>query len=183
MFALVYDKIKSRADLTSIFYALAAQTFFQVVLTLVLVPRLERYATGKMLDLRIRYTGADAWQYFTQLGPDGRNAYALTLLVDFLYPLAYTATFILLILFLSKFAFKSDKAAKASLVLPVLLFLADNLENIAELLMLHDYPRENAFYHIAGNLTLIKYILLSLNLALVSLIALVALKKEFFRKV
>ncbi|MDH4262881.1 MAG: hypothetical protein OEV78_07555 [Spirochaetia bacterium] len=178
MFSNIFKKIEARAVLANIFLALVVQTLVQVILIWIISPKLQEYSQGKMLDLRFLYTEHDMIQYFTELGTSGRNLYFFAELIDLIYPLAYTATFILLLVFLGKYAFPSTQVTKVAIIAPLLLLFSDYMENIIVIILLLIFPDENYLYKIAGFVTLGKFLLLFLNFIIVSVFGLMALKKE-----
>jgi hypothetical protein len=179
MLALLFKKLEPKAILANISMAIVAQTLLQVILILVMSPKLHRYSPEKMLDLRFIYTFSEITRYFTELGIEGRRLYILTEIIDLIYPFAYTAAFILLIIYLGKYAHSPVQITKNALVVPVLLFVFDYLENLSIIAMLGSFPDENFLYHIAGYITLIKYCLLLFNVILITIFAITAIKKEF----
>ena len=95
------------------------------------------------LDLRRGYDLEEVMAFFEAIGPEGRQIYwMLELLLDGVYPLVYTFFFILVLVGLL------EKGVSANMVgnlykfcfFPVLIFLADLIENTCILAMLKLYP-------------------------------------------
>lgn len=182
MVKYIFSKLESRALIPNIFLAIVVQTFFQVALIVVMSPKLKQYSSELMLDLRIFYSASEITRYFNELGNSGRQLYIYTEIIDLIYPVAYTITFLLLAIYLGKRAFSSNRLVMAATIPPLLLFLADFLENISTLTMLGLFPKKIFIYDIAGSFTLSKHYLLIFNLILLSVTGLLALKKGLFLK-
>lgn len=179
MIANIYNKLTPLAKISNIFYAILTQTLVQILMVLVFIPRLGQYSTENIFDLRMYYNGEDISRFLTTLGESGRQLYFFNELIDLVYPFAYTAAFVLLFIYLGQKAFKSQALVKIALILPLSLFLSDYLENCSILTMLMMFPIRNGLYHITGYVTLIKQVLLGLNIFSITGFAFIAIKKQF----
>ena len=178
VFDALYKIIEKFAILTNVFSAILIQTFIQIIQVMVMAPKMEQYASGSMLDLRIYYSGSDAMNYLKDLGLQGRNLYLIAEIIDLIYPFAYTAAFMLLLVYLGRYAFPSNQVKTRILVIPVALFCIDYMENITIIINILSFPAEHFFYLFSGYFTILKYIFLLINMGVLSFFALVALKRE-----
>jgi len=163
--------------MANIFFALGAQTLIQLILVTIVSSKLNAYSAQKMLDLRLFYNALDIKQYFSELGEAGRQMYFYSALLDLIYPFAYTATFVLLLAYLGKFAFRLSRYFPFVILIPFFLFLTDYLENAVVITLLKTYPDAGLFSHLAGYITLLKYGLLVSTMIALSITGLLALKK------
>ena len=181
MFSKSYELLRSKVKISNIFYAIMVLTFFQILLALVFVPGLAVYSQENILDLRFFYTGVEIERYFTALGEPGRNLYFYNEIIDLIYPFAYTTAFMLLTIYLGQKTFKSQFPVKVALLLPLALFITDYAENCSILTMLSIFPEKIFLYQIAGYITMIKQILLAFNIAALTILALIVIKRQFFQ--
>ena len=79
---------------------------------------------SNMLDLELFYSKENVVENFSTMGPDGRSIYVLSsLLLDTVYPILYLS------LFLGAY-FKLFRGSKAILLVPIIAFSSDILENL-----------------------------------------------------
>ena len=106
-----------------------------------------------MIDLYFSYSSAEVFKSFNQMGENGRNFYFYsTLILDSIYPILYTS------LILGAYAnlFKNQSHI---LIIPVLAFILDILENINISYMNLNYLMLNETQvMVASNITSLKWI-------------------------
>ncbi|GAB3172448.1 hypothetical protein [Telluribacter humicola] len=96
------------------------------------------------LDIRFGFTPGEAYAYLLALGENGRQVYWWTeLLADSLYPIVYTASSVLLISCFFERLFPVGSIWRKLNLLPLMVMLADYLENIGILTMLSGFPAQN----------------------------------------
>ncbi len=117
-------------------------------------------------DTQIFYTAEGLYEIFTSLGEAGRSAYlTVTLLLDYLYPVAYTLLLVALI-------YRLSAGKKQLSLLPLAIFILDYLENTTIILLLLHYPGELPWLAtMAGFFTLFKWIMVIVCVAIVVLLA------------
>jgi hypothetical protein len=135
------------------------------------VPGLLRSSDGlPILDMRLWYTAADAYQLFEKLGPAGRSdLWHLYLTLDILIPILLTA---FLWSALSRGAFSRLRA--------VALFggTFDYLENISVLILLMNYPTHiDRLVTVAACFTVLKFV----SYISIAILAIVGYAIKFFR--
>jgi hypothetical protein len=140
-----------RQEVTSLLVILA----ILLVFNLLIFPAALARIGGKVLDLRIAYSPADAYAALTAYGDAGRHAYILTeLTADFVYPLGYALFFWLL------FRIVAPRAPRWVARLPFVVLVGDWLENAFILVLLARYPaRADAVAMAASVSSTIKWIL------------------------
>ena len=106
-----------------------------------------------MIDLYFSYSSAEVFKSFNQMGENGRNFYFYsTLILDSIYPILYTS----LILGAYVNLFKNQSHI---LIIPVLAFILDILENINISYMNLNYLMLNETQVlVASNITSLKWI-------------------------
>lgn len=179
MFNQFYSFLVKKAKLPYIFYSLMAQTLIQLFFVVKMVPHLQGYSKSKALELRFFYGSGDVLDYLRELGRQGRSFYFFNEALDLLYPFAYCAVFLLLITFFGLKGSLSSKAIKSGFILPVFMVLVDLTENFIIMANISLFPDSVFLTGILGYVTLGKYLLLGLNLAAISVFALIVLKKQF----
>jgi hypothetical protein len=178
----VYNILKQKAIMSNIFIVIIIQTIFQLIIVLHISPELSRYSSESILDLRMYYTQNEIITYFNQLGTEGRETYFYLIFLDLVYPFAYTSTFLLLYVYLGVKTGINEKILKNIFFLPFLLFLSDLIENTGSFIILKNFPREIFILKMQGYFTLVKQILLTVNLLTIGLTGLIALKNQLFLK-
>ena len=92
---------------------------------------------SNMLDLEFSYNEDIVLKYFNEMGPDGRSVYVFSsLLLDTLYPILYTS------LILGAYV-KLFKNSHAILILPLIAFTFDILENFQITMLNLNFPDIN----------------------------------------
>lgn len=112
-----------------------------------------------ILDLRMTYTGEEAYQLLDDMGNEGRAAYKKTAgREDIIYPLIYGGMLILGIIFFLKRSFPDEPKLGLLAVLPVFAVLFDFAENSSIIMMISHYPEQNTdLGNYAGKMTLLKW--------------------------
>lgn len=181
MLSRFYKKMESLTGLPNLLIAIVIQTLIMIIMLVIVAPRIGQYSTEQILDLRLFYSGNEAFQYFNDLGTPGLAWYGLNIFLDCLYPLAYTSTFIFLLIFLGKQGGFTENSIKIFFLLPLVLCIADYSENLVSTVMLVVFPGRIFLYDIAGYITFFKHTVLVLNILLVAFAGILALKKQFFK--
>ena len=145
-----------------------------LVMNLWLIPAIEGHAGGlRVFDMRsFGYTPAEGRAFLTALDAEGTALYLTRQLpLDFLYPAAYTAFFVLLL--------RRLFAGRTLLCLsPLLLTSADLTENVCSILLLRQGNGSDLLLGVASTATLIKSVLM----AAVFLLLLVGIVRSFLRR-
>ncbi len=133
------------------------------------------------LDLNLTYSGAQAVDTLAAMGAEGRALYRnIEIMADFIYPVAYTLFFGLLISWLFQKGLAPESRLRAWNVLPLGGFVFDVLENTSILLMINQFPAVSpALASVAGVFTLVKWLFAggSMALAVVGLVAFLKRRK------
>lgn len=95
---------------------------------------------AEILDSYFYYPPQKAYQVLDTLGEAGRAAYLNVNLMDFLFPLVYTAFFCISMSMTYTFIYPVERKRNWLLWLPLATLLADYGENICIRLMLLNYP-------------------------------------------
>lgn len=144
------------------------------VMNFMLIPQIETAAGGlRCFDMRFGYGSEEAKAFLYTLSAQGRDVYLHRQLpLDFIYPLAYGAFFML--------AFYALQKRKTPLLaLPALLAAADYVENICILLMLRATEPAKALVAAGSAATVTKTVLMYLCFAvLLALLVRAAVEKR-----
>ena len=93
------------------------------------------------IDLEFSYSPDKVYQMIETYSEEGRTLYIKsTLGIDVPYPVIYTITYILLLLLLFKKVFPTNERIHPWALLPLIIFVADMLENTGIILMLKNFP-------------------------------------------
>ncbi len=127
------------------------------IMNIVLMPQIEANTGGiKCFDMNFGYTAGEAKEFLNLIGENGRHIYLdYQLPLDFIYPVIYTAFFIVL-----KYLFKKLKTP--FMVLPVILAAVDYAENIFSEIMLRADEFLPSVAKTASIITVIKTLLMYL---------------------
>lgn len=144
---------KVKAKTLCIFAALCAAIL--IVMDLVLFPAIQKNTMPvKAFDLQFHYTHTQAIYFLTHLGAQAKNIYLhIQLPLDFVFAFLYTFLFIALFI-------KLNEKGKRMIVLPIMLFISDIIENILSVIMLKKGALSSySLTLIASNVTLAKSVL------------------------
>ncbi len=126
------------------------------------------------LDFHTSYTASDAYTVLAGYGDTGRGWHAAIDVVDFLYIGSYTLFFGMLMAYLILKAGYAQSKLRFVVIFPFLMGLVDLLENICLLTIIALYPTQlNAVADSAGLLTQVKFMMATVNLALVAIVVVV----------
>jgi hypothetical protein len=125
------------------------------------------------IDLQFSYSPVKVYDMIESYGEKGRALYAFTTVaVDIPYPIIYTTTLILLLLILLRKSNTPTINLKWAL-LPVIIFMADLLENTGIIIMLKNFPdRFDTIAHMSSMCTSVKWIFVILTLLLIAFLSL-----------
>ena len=143
------------------------------VMNLVLIPIIEANTEGlRCFDMNSTgYTYEQAKQFLSLLDEKGRDIYLhIQLPLDFFYPVAYTAFFML--------ALKKLSGKTLPLVIPGALAIADYIENICSIRMLRAMDVTEGMAKFASTVTVIKSALMTLTFILLAVFLIVWLVKR-----
>lgn len=103
---------------------------------------LEPRASGAQVpDLHFAVREAEVHRIFEMYGPEGRRIYFFAILiVDTLYPIAYTSLFGFLIAFVGRRVQSPQSPWRYLCLLPLCAMLVDYLENVGLLIQCHTFP-------------------------------------------
>jgi hypothetical protein len=124
-----------------------------------LTPLIEQNSGLSILDLRFGYSSKSATELFEKIGPIGCSNYLkFTATADMAYPLVYGLFLSLFISYLFEKAFRKTYEFRMLNLLPLLIVVADYVENFSIIILLNQHPilSEN-LVKIASNATLIKW--------------------------
>lgn len=133
-------------------------------------------STVKPLDLQYLYTAEQAYSNLEQMSPAERKTYLIAeCTVDVIYPLVYT----LMLCFSIFLLYQNLSLSK----LPILILVADFIENAGIIQLLRKYPEQwNMLANFTGVVSAVKW-LLALIAVILTLLGLVKLvRKTMFRE-
>ncbi len=139
-------------------------------------PTIEEHSGGlTILDLRESFTPDDAYELFTALGTEGRQAYLILHLVpDTLFPIGYALAFAFISAWFLVRLFPLDHRLQWLSMIPLISGLADVLENLSLVICNLAYPgRIDWLVQFAHLLTKVKFGLLPIGLVFLSVIVVV----------
>ena len=115
---------------------------------------------SNMLDLELFYSKENVIENFSTMGPDGRSIYVLSsLLLDTVYPILYLS------LFLGAY-FKLFRSSKAILLVPIIAFSFDILENLQITRLNLNFPNINETYvYLSSMTTSLKWIAIAITVS------------------
>lgn len=128
-----------------------------------------------ILDLRESFSPDDAYELFTALGSEGRQAYLILHLVpDMLFPIGYALTFAFISAWFLVRLLPLDRRLQWLSLIPLVSGLADVLENISLVICNLAYPgRIDWLVQLAHLLTKVKFGLLPIGLVFLIIIVVV----------
>jgi hypothetical protein len=129
-------------------------------------PTIEAHSGGlAILDMQLSYTPDDAYELFTALGTEGRQAYRILHLVpDMLFPIGYALTFAFMSAWFLVRLLPLGHGLQWLSMIPLISGLADVLENILLVSANLAYPvRMDGLVRIANLLTRVKFGLLPIG--------------------
>lgn len=151
-----------------------------LVMNLYLIPAIEATTEGiRCFDMQSTgYSYDTAMQFLALLSEEGRSIYLTQQLpLDFIYPIAYTVFFLLLIEKLTGASAKEQKWI--AVYLPaILLPVSDYAENLCSIRLLTTADPARSFVAVAGTITLIKSILMYAVFAIVLVLLIRKLKRH-----
>ena len=136
-------------------------------------PTIEEHSGGlTVLDIRASFTPEDAYQLFTALGTEGRQAYLiLHLLPDTLFPIGYALTFAFISAWFLVRLLPLDHRLQWLSMIPLISGLADVLENLSLVICNLVYPgRIDWLVQFAHLLNKVKFGLLPIGVVFLSII-------------
>lgn len=129
------------------------------------------------LDLMFAYTPTEAFAHIAALGDEGRLAYRLFLVTaDFAYPISYTLLFAWLIVMLKR---KTRwEGSRLPVMLPLLVFGFDMLENTSVVALLFAYPSQPVSLALAASIfTTLKWIMAGVSILAIMLLVVLRLTR------
>jgi hypothetical protein len=136
-------------------------------------PTIEGHSGGvPILDLRKSFSPDDAYELFTALGPEGRQAYlVLHLVPDTLFPIGYALVFAFISAWFLVRLLPLDHRLQWLSIIPLISGLADVLENLSLVICNLAYPgRIDWLVQFANLLTKVKFGLLPIGLVFLIII-------------
>ena len=115
---------------------------------------------SNMLDLELFYSKENVIENFSTMGPDGRSIYVLSsLLLDTMYPILYLS------LFLGAY-FKLFRSSKAILLVPIIAFSFDILENLQITRLNLNFPNiTETHVYLSSMTTSLKWIVIAITVS------------------
>ena len=128
-----------------------------------------------ILDLRSDFSPDDAYELFTALGPEGRQAYLILHLVpDTLFPIGYALAFAFISAWFMVRLLPLDHRLQWLSMIPLISGLADVIENLSLVICNLAYPgRIDWLVRLAHLLTKVKFGLLPIGLVFLIIIVVV----------
>ncbi len=160
------DKVKnavlSKKGTVAVTVSGALTAAVSLVMNLVLIPKIEATTNGiRCFDMNFAYSFETAKEFLSLLSDAGRSLYlTVQLPLDFVYPVAYTLFFCMLIIRLTK-------KANALLVLPALLAVFDYCENVCTIIMLKSAELSKPLATAGSIFTSVKTVLMYLVFAVI----------------
>lgn len=136
-------------------------------------PTIETYSGGlPILDLRSDFSPDDAYELFSALGTEGRQAYLILHLVpDTLFPISYSLAFAFISAWFLVRLLPLDHRLQWLSMIPLISGLADVLENLSLVICNLAYPgRIDGLVRFAHLLTKVKFGLLPIGLVFLIII-------------
>ena len=136
-------------------------------------PTIVEFSGGlPILDLRADFSPDDAYELFTALGPEGRQAYLILHLVpDTLFPIGYALVFAFVSAWFMVRLLPLDHRLQWLSMIPLISGLADVLENLSLVICNLAYPdRIDWLVELAHLLTKVKFGLLPIGLVFLTII-------------
>ena len=113
----------------------------------------------RILDARFNYSVQEAHLTLEKLGEPGRQAYVRLLIVDFIYIVAYTCFFLVLLSSIIRYFVPSLSWLRIIINLPMICGACDVLENSITLFQIHAFPGESFLaYKFSNLMTMIKFV-------------------------
>lgn len=158
---------------------IVSAVFAQLIFGFFVMPKTQELISpdGKnvILDLRFGYSTEKAWEYLNTIGSSGRNYYFYTeTFFDLIFTIIYSIAYCLLLSLFFQKAFSKSHYLQYFNVFPLLLGLADILENIGIITLIKSFPNKLvAVSQFASAMSLLKWgcTLFNLLLMLTGLIA------------
>jgi hypothetical protein len=136
-------------------------------------PIIEMHSGGlPILDLRASFSADDAYELFTTLGPEGRQAYLfLHLVPDSVFPIGYALTFAFISAWFLVRLLPLDHGLQWLSLIPLISGLADLLENLSLVICNLAYPgRIDWLVEFAHMMNKVKFGLLPIGLIFLTII-------------
>jgi hypothetical protein len=138
-------------------------------------PTIEEHSGGlRILDMRLSYGPEEAIRLFEALGPEGRRAYLmLHLMPDLLFPISYALAFACTSAWFLVRLLPLEHPLQWLSLTPLIAGVADIFENLSLVIANASYPsRVDWLTNVASALTKIKFGLMPIGVALLSLMVL-----------
>ena len=169
--AILYRWFAKRANKMYFFSTLITLILWNILLAILtkkIIP--ENSQTIKILDLENGYTPAQVYEWWNNYLPDGLWWYSfINCFVDVLYPITYTLFAIFTLVILLEYSVpKLVNNLYKLCFLPVVVFVADMIENVSVFVALRKFPApSNTVLEIASVFTQIKWLFLIIVLTLI----------------
>lgn len=144
-----------------------------IVMNFVLIPMIEKNTEGiRCFDMQsLGYSYETAQRFLALIGEQGRNVYLhVQLPLDFVYPVAYTAFFML--------ALKKLGGKAWTLLFPAALAVCDYTENVCSIIMLKNMTVTEGLAKFAGTVTMLKSGLMTLTFILLAVFLVIWIVKK-----
>lgn len=173
---MCYDKLASLATRRNILSNLLFTLTLLGILGVGFSPAIQSVSGGlTILDLRIAYTFSDAQELFTALGSDGLALYSILQVVDMIFPLMYSLTITLLLIYIAPAIAKERKPGKILFFLPIIGAAFDYLENVLIASQIAAFPNlSELIIALASFATWMKWVFMFLSFIILIIFAILA---------
>lgn len=166
----IINNISKQATGRNVLILLVTYLVFQISIILFVTPAWTRHSKELLLDARINYNSTEVYSFINCLTDSAKYLYLQIGIFDSLFAIIYSLFFTFLIQYLFDKAFLKNSILYKFRFLPLLVGLADILENISIRTMLIGYPAQYpAVAGLANIFTLSKFVLTPVSLLLVLL--------------
>ncbi|MCU6707444.1 hypothetical protein M6D81_01870 [Paenibacillus sp. J5C_2022] len=139
---------------------LLVQFILQFIIVLGTGAHVQQLAGEGILDLRFHYTAVDVEQLLGAGGEAGREAYTLNQVIDMFFVICYATAYTALYIYSSTRIWRAGHMMRKLWFIPVLVGMADIVENISIFSLLSSYPAlSDATAGLAVAFTMTKHIL------------------------
>jgi hypothetical protein len=139
---------------------------------------------GDIPDLRFGASGQEIYRYLAALGDAGRRAYLRFLAtVDIAFPLAYTASLLVLVVYLRQRVRAGGRFIRLVPLAPFVIGLFDIIENLLNIVLIRHYPeRLDALAGLSGVVTVAKWLGFALYVLTAGVLVALAIREGMKRR-
>jgi hypothetical protein len=170
MLAILINKLYLKVTGKKVALAFVFYIAFTILFQIINAKMQAHFKGASLLDFNTSYNASDAYSALSNYGSVGRVWHIVIDLVDFLYITSYVLFFGMFMAYIIAKAGYAQSKLRFVVIFPLLLGLVDILENVCILAVLILYPMHLiAVADSAGMLTQVKFIMSTINLALIAI--------------